>query len=156
MAAIDTTTATGKARRPLRVDLTPMVDLGFLLITFFIFTNTLAEPTAMKLALPADSTDSMQVAKSGAITLRASQHQLQLIPADGGPAAARSYTWQQLPAMRQRLLQLRQQLQQQFGTDDKLFVLIQPDATAHYGQVVSLFDEMLICQVRRYSLVDAE
>jgi biopolymer transport protein ExbD len=44
-------------KSPARIDMTPMVDLGFLLLTFFVMTSTFAKPKVMSLAYPAKEKD---------------------------------------------------------------------------------------------------
>jgi biopolymer transport protein ExbD len=61
------------------VDMTPMVDLGFLLLTFFVMTSTFSKPKIMNLAYPAktDITDKNPPLEiSNAITFLLSENKI--------------------------------------------------------------------------------
>jgi biopolymer transport protein ExbD len=150
-----TAPATKKNRRHKvpRVDLTPLVDLGFLLITFFVFTATLSNPTAMTTLLPADSTDSSQVAASGAVNLIADANYLHYYVGQL-PQNVEKLPYNDPGLLRQKLIVLQQSLIAHEGNDDKLFVLIKPANEASFGAVVSLLDEMKICGIKRYTLAE--
>ena len=58
-----------RIRKLIRVDLTPMVDLGFLLITFFVFTTTMAKSTVMEITEPYNAPPNNPVCNSCALTV---------------------------------------------------------------------------------------
>ncbi|HSC54204.1 MAG TPA: biopolymer transporter ExbD [Phnomibacter sp.] len=133
-----------------RVDLTPMVDLGFLLITFFIFTNTLSTATVMKIAMPKDSADSTKIAASGAISLIASSSEIIYVQGDNQNPLVKKYDWNDMDGLRRQLIEAKQRLVAANGDDSKLFVMIKPHDKSRFGQVIRLLDEMTICGIRRY------
>jgi biopolymer transport protein ExbD len=133
-----------------------MVDLGFLLISFFVFTTTLAKPTAMHLTVPDDNNikepSKIPVSKTLNVLLGANNNvfyyegdSLNQIKNIGAKAAD----------LRDVITNKKIKLRNYYGNDTSLIVLIKPTQDATYANVVNVLDEMLINSVRTYILMDA-
>ncbi|HSQ44773.1 MAG TPA: biopolymer transporter ExbD, partial [Ginsengibacter sp.] len=132
-----------------RVDLTPMVDLGFLLITFFIFTTTLAEPTSMNLAMPKDTDKPDEVNKvkeSGSLTLMLGKSNVIYYYYGNDPTKMQTTGYKDL---RKIILDKKKSTPK-----DDLFIIIKPDKDATYKNAVDVLDEMTINDIGRYAMVD--
>ncbi|MFM7839718.1 MAG: ExbD/TolR family protein [Chitinophagaceae bacterium] len=185
MAEMDTSSGGGHKKGPgvkkgkklsTRVDLTPMVDLGFLLITFFIFTTTMSQPTAMKLFLPKDTEkpeEQNKVKQSGALTIMLSKNDAIFyyegeLKTDG--SNFKSATFKEI---RDIIINKRQDVMnthvhdsgcqeiwaknngnEKSCLDKDLVVVIKPTAEATFRNVIDILDEMSINEVKRYAMVD--
>jgi biopolymer transport protein ExbD len=128
-----------------RVDLTPMVDLGFLLITFFIFTTTMTQPTAMRLHLPADG-PTTKTKVSSVITLLLGKNNSAYYYEGADPKTGKITNFANLRTI---LLDKKRR------TDTAWFqVIIKPSPDATYGNTVNILDEMRIDDIRHYVLTD--
>jgi biopolymer transport protein ExbD len=132
-----------------RVDLTPMVDLGFLLITFFIFTTTVSQPTAMKINLPKDvqkPEEQNKVKASAVLTIMlAKNDQLYYYEGDD-PVKMQPANFK---GIRDIILDKKRR------TDTADFVVVlKPSKDCTYKNTVNILDEMTIDGVKRYALVD--
>jgi biopolymer transport protein ExbD len=132
-----------------RVDLTPMVDLGFLLITFFIFTTTVQQPTAMPLNMPKDTKDpnlDMKVKESGSLTLMLGKGNVIYYYYGNDPTKMQTTGYKDV---RKIILDKKKSTP---ATD--LFIIIKPDKDATYKNAVDILDEMDINDIGKYAMVD--
>lgn len=141
-----------------RVDMTPMVDLGFLLITFFMLTTTLAQPKTMDLTMPANG-PSMPVAESKSLTvLLTGNNRVAYYEGDGSnltDAAAIKYSsFSAKNGIGDVIREKQKRVATKYGSPDQMMVLIKADDHAQYDNVVNVMDEMLINRVARYAIVD--
>jgi len=132
-----------------RVDLTPMVDLGFLLITFFIFSITMAQPTAMNLNMPKDTDkpdENTKVKESGSLTLMLGKGNVIYYYYGNDPTTMQTTTYKDV---RDIILDKKKKT-----PPDDLFIIIKPDKDATYKNAVDILDEMAINEIGRYAMVD--
>ncbi|WP_183580053.1 ExbD/TolR family protein [Mucilaginibacter sp. X5P1] len=137
---------------PVRVDLTALVDLAFLLITFFMLTTTLARSRAMSLVMPDKSAGGMAVPESSTMTICLGKGQAMwyLGMADKPVIAPKVTAYGN--DLNKAILELRKQVKATSGRD--MMVIIKPSAHSVYNNLVSTIDELNITQTNRYAIVD--
>ncbi len=145
----------GKKHSP-SVDMTPMVDLAFLLITFFMLTTTFSKPQTMQLNMP-DKTDKNEKSESKA------SESLTLLLADKD----KIYWFQGLPAdaklattdyssegLRKLILEKTREVGKDAEGKNKIVIIIKPMDKSKYKNTVDVLDEMNITLSQRYAIVD--
>jgi biopolymer transport protein ExbD len=159
-----------------RVDMTPMVDLGFLLITFFIFTATMSTPTTMALNMPKDEKNpeqQIEVKASGALTIMLGKgDQVYYYEGELSPDAS-NFKSTNFKGIRDVIINkkkdviskhvhnaLCQEIWKKNNGDQKscldrdFVVVIKPNSEATYKNTVDMLDEMTINDVKRFAIVD--
>jgi biopolymer transport protein ExbD len=150
-----------------RVDMTPMVDLGFLLITFFMLATTMSKPTSMTLAVPdktdeedQEKTEPLKASKVLTLFMGANDdvYYLDGIAADDDKAAASLKTTRYGFDLRSVIFASAKRINAANPKDEKgnepFVVVIKPTAVSTYKNMVDVLDEMAITKSKRYALVE--
>jgi biopolymer transport protein ExbD len=147
----------GRSKAAPRIDLTPMVDLGFLLITFFMLTTTMSKPNAMDIQMPAKVAVKSPTAfyESSAITLLpAANHNIYYYEGIFDPNKPLKLA-KDMEDVRNILQRKKTLLKNRPKVEERdLQVLIKANNNATYSDIVALFDEMNISSVKYYAMVD--
>lgn len=167
MAEVQVKDSSGKGgkvrsqKQPPHVDLTPMVDLAFLLITFFMLVTTFNKPNVMDLGLPAKPKDETQkpppteIDLSNSISLiigkdnRIFYHQLD-------QAGLNEQTLLETSFDREGITKVIEQAKARAKDQTKFTVIIKPTDDAVYKNFVDILDEMAITKNEIYGITDVK
>lgn len=137
-----------------KIDMTPMVDLAFLLLTFFMLTTTFAKPQTMEINMPVKPVDEEEQ-----IVLKAS-NAMTIILGDndrifyyyglGDPAENPEVIESDYSANGIRKVLLSPTIK----SNDKMTVMIKPMEESRYKNVVDILDELKITDTRKFALVE--
>jgi len=171
-----------------RVDFTPMVDLGFLLITFFMLTTTLIKPQTMEISMPSKDKVSIDEqnkadARYAMTILIGKENKVYYFFGTGlvenGVEPELKLTDYSAEGLRKALLQknidvmlkihelkekknknlLKEEDYKKQVSDAKAMktaavVMIKATDESNYKNLIDVLDEMLICNVAKYAIVD--
>ena len=145
-----------------KVDLTAMVDLAFLLITFFMLTTTLSKPQSMSLGLPdkedkPDPKNQVKVDENRTMTILLGDNDklvryvgLLATPVAGGTPKDFVYGKE---GIRKELIDRKKKVLEYTGNKEKgIIVIIKPSKKSNYRNLIDILDEMAIVDVPIYSI----
>ena len=165
-----------------RVDMTPMVDLGFLLITFFVFTATMSSPTTLDLNMPKDikdKKDQTEAKESGVLSIMLGKGD-QVYYYEGKlevGAGVNNFKQTTFKGIRDEIIKKKQEVIKNYRPDPKdeelkqkakerndpnweraaldkdFVVVIKANEDATYKNTVDILDEMTINAVKRFAIV---
>ncbi|HEY8937097.1 MAG TPA: biopolymer transporter ExbD [Cyclobacteriaceae bacterium] len=132
-----------------RIDMTPMVDLAFLLLTFFVMTTTLNKPQTMEIVMPEkteEPDDQPKVNEKHVLTLVLGEND-KVYWYIGITDPKVELTDFSTSGIRKLLLEKKNEI-------PKLVILIKASDKSKYKNMVDILDEMNINQIKVYALVD--
>ncbi len=160
MGAVDTPESgvkhkKGKRRKPKRIgvkiDMTPMVDVAFLLLIFFMCTTVFRKPQALEINLPPDPKAKVEIAETNVMTLRV------IAPEDKSKGEVRAF-WRigKEPFAEVGIDKLTPLFEAEGKKNSKLVVLVKIDRTARYRYMVDIIDQLQFAELNRFSLAPLE
>ena len=145
-------------KKSTRVDLTPMVDLGFLLITFFVFTITMSLPKVMGFNEPVDTIPGDEICNSCVLTVFLEKgnaiRYYEGMPEHNPVVKQTSFS---VKGIRDLLLAKKEQVSMAAGDARRFVLIIKPGVESTIQNFVDIIDEVAINDIKRYyvSEIDA-
>ena len=128
------------------MDMTPMVDLAFLLLTFFILTLTLADPYILKVKMPEERAGKQQPVNAKQVLTIVLGEKDKIYWYQGVDNSKLKLTDFSKKGVRKILLEKNGQI-------EKMVVFIKPSHKSKYKNLIDMLDEIYITEIKRYFIV---
>ena len=146
-----------KGRVSNRLDMTPMVDLGFLLITFFVLTTSFMKPNSIDLTIPAKDNGEgkeQEVSKSRVLQLFLGENDKLYYYNSLLCDYPQVIDFQSSNKVREIFKTARLAIKEKWGKADTMLVLVKPSNKSKYKNMVDVLDEITLNQIKYYTFVD--
>lgn len=137
-----------------RVDFTPMVDLAFLLISFFMLTTTLNKPVAMELNMPKKDEQVKTDVKESMVLNVILDKDDKIWYYDGQVVFDMKTTNYSSEGIRDVIYKKQKEVGKMHGDPEKTIVIIKMTDGATYKNMVDILDEMDITSTKIYAIQD--